>query len=259
MGLAGFDALNIAGEQTQDVAIAGFESIENVSVTGFTQIGTTAVAGFTQLGTVAMDGFDALNAMSTNYNTTILGINDDWAAELRQLLTNPLTNTTTTTTNTTTSANTCIGTGDDEENLKKLVIELKLEEQTVNPKLMGDDELYDEDLDAETVKALSHALELDYIEKWKVFAQMKLLERNFAVAEQARVALRDQLITANANVQILLRNYEEKKIGLDHEIKEKLKVKEELKTVRAELKSLKKVNANSTKNSAKNKPEPKDA
>ena len=105
MGLAGFDALNIAGEQTQDVAIAGFESIENVSVTGFTQIGTTAVAGFTQLGTVAMDGFDALNAMSTNYNTTILGINDDWAAELRQLLTNPLTNTTTTTTNTTTSAN----------------------------------------------------------------------------------------------------------------------------------------------------------
>ena len=103
MGLAGFDALNIAGGQTQDVAIAGFESIESVSVTGFTQIGTTAVAGFTQLGTVAMDGFDALNAMSTNYNTTILGINDDWAAELRQLLTNPLTNTTTTTT--TTSSN----------------------------------------------------------------------------------------------------------------------------------------------------------
>ena len=61
---------------------------------------------------------------------------------------------------------------------------------------------------------------------------MKLLERNFAVAEQARVALRDQLITANANVQILLRNYEEKKIGLDHEIKEnlwnqKMMVKEE--------------------------------
>ena len=137
--------------------------------------------------------------------------------------------------------------------------ELNLTKQTLNPKLMSDDELYDEDLDAETVKALSHALELDYIEKWKVFAQMKLLERNFAVAEQARVALRDQLITANANVQILLRNYEEKKVGLDHEIQEKLKVKEELKTVRAELKSLKKVNANSTKNSAKNKPEPKDA
>ena len=137
--------------------------------------------------------------------------------------------------------------------------ELNLTKQTLNPKLMSDDELYDEDLDAETVKALSHALELDYIEKWKVFAQMKLLERNFAVAEQARGALRDQLITANANVQILLRNYEEKKVGLDHEIQEKLKVKEELKTVRAELKSLKKVNANSTKNSAKNKPEPKDA
>ena len=54
--------------------------------------------------------------------------------------------------------------------------ELNLTKQTLNPKLMSDDELYDEDLDAETVKALSHALELDYIEKWKVFAQMKLLE-----------------------------------------------------------------------------------
>ena len=105
MGLAGFDALNIAGEQTQDVAIAGFESLEEVSVTGFTQIGTTAVAGFTQLGTVAMDGFDALNTMSTNYNTTILGINDDWAAELRILLANPLTNTTTTNTTTNNSSN----------------------------------------------------------------------------------------------------------------------------------------------------------
>ena len=49
--------------------------------------------------------------------------------------------------------------------------ELNLEEQKLNPLLMSDDELYDEDLDGETVKALSHALELDYIEKWKVFAQ----------------------------------------------------------------------------------------
>tara|TARA_B100000073_G_scaffold334309_1_gene326722 strand:- start:679 stop:1149 length:471 start_codon:yes stop_codon:yes gene_type:complete len=137
--------------------------------------------------------------------------------------------------------------------------ELNLEKQTLNPKLMLDDELYDEDLDAETVKALSHALELDYIEKWKVFAQMKLLEKNFAVAEAARVALRDQLIKANANVQILLKNYEEKKIGLDHEIKEKLKAKAELKSVRAELRALKKGNAFSNKNSAKNKPQPEDA
>ena len=137
--------------------------------------------------------------------------------------------------------------------------ELNLEKQTLNPKLMLDDELYDEDLDAETVKALSHALELDYIEKWKVFAQMKLLERNFAVAEAARVVLRDQLIKANANVQILLRNYEEKKIGLDHEINQKLKVQEELKTVRAELRSLKKTKGLSEAKSAKNKSEPKNA
>ena len=137
--------------------------------------------------------------------------------------------------------------------------ELGLEEQKLNPLLMSDDQLYDEDLDAETVKALSHALELDYIEKWKVFAQMKLLERNFAVAEQARVALRDQLVTANANVQILLRNYEEKKIGLDYELAEKLKAKEELKAVRAELRSLKKGGDSSSKNSGKNKPEPETA
>ena len=137
--------------------------------------------------------------------------------------------------------------------------ELNLEEQKLNPLLMSDDELYDVDLDGETVKALSHALELDYIEKWKVFAQMKLLERNFATAEQARLALRDQLVTANANVQVLLRNYEEKKIGLNYELKEKLKAKDEVKKLRAELRSLKKGSASSTKNSAKNKPEPDNA
>ena len=137
--------------------------------------------------------------------------------------------------------------------------ELNIEEQKLNPLLMSDDELYDEDLDGETVKALSHALELDYIEKWKVFAQMKLLERNFATAEQARLALRDQLVTANANVQVLLRNYEEKKIGLNYELKEKLKAKDEVKKLRAELRSLKKGSASSTKNSAKNKPEPDNA
>ena len=52
-----------------------------------------------------MDGFDALNTMSTNYNTTILGINDDWAAQLNDLINNPLTDITTTTTNTTTGTN----------------------------------------------------------------------------------------------------------------------------------------------------------
>jgi hypothetical protein len=73
-----------------------------------------------------------------------------------------------------------------EKVIDPLTDELGLEEQFVNPVIMDDKMLYDEDLDSETVKALSHALELDYIEKWKVFAQMKLLERNFAVAEQAR-------------------------------------------------------------------------
>ena len=89
--------------------------------------------------------------------------------------------------------------------MKDMPEELKevLKTQIVNPKLMDEfDNLYDEDIDAETVKALSHALELDYIEKWKVFAQMKLLEKNFAIAEQARVALREQLTTANANVSL---------------------------------------------------------
>jgi hypothetical protein len=121
-----------------------------------------------------------------------------------------------------------------EKVIDPLTDELGLEEQFVNPVIMDDKMLYDEDLDSETVKALSHALELDYIEKWKVFAQMKLLERNFAVAEQARIALRDQLIIANANVQILLRNYEEKKIGLDFELSAKLSALEELKELRAE-------------------------
>ena len=128
LGLGGFEALNNAGDQTLGVAIAGFDAIDNVATEGFTQIGTVATtgfdaienvstagftqlgavstAGFTQIGTVAMDGFDALNTMSTNYNTTILGINDDWAAQVNELITNPLTNTTTTTTTTNTNTTT---------------------------------------------------------------------------------------------------------------------------------------------------------
>ncbi len=116
LGLGGFEALNTAGAQTSEVAIAGFtelgsvattgfNAIEDVSTAGFTQLGTISLAGYTQIGTVAMDGFDAMNAMSTNYNTTILGINDDWAAQVEKLITNPLTTTTTTTTNTTTATN----------------------------------------------------------------------------------------------------------------------------------------------------------
>ena len=116
LGLGGFEALNNAGDQTLGVAVAGFDAIDNVATEGFTQIGSVATtgftqlgevstAGFTQIGTVAMDGFDALNTMSTNYNTTILGINDDWAAQLNDLINNPLTDITTTTTNTTTGTN----------------------------------------------------------------------------------------------------------------------------------------------------------
>ena len=84
--------------------------------------------------------------------------------------------------------------------------ELNLEEQKLNPLLMSDDELYDEDLDGETVKALSHALELDYIEKWKVFDQMKLVETKVSTAEKETLPLPEQIITGNDNVKVNRKN-----------------------------------------------------
>lgn len=108
-----------------------------------------------------------------------------------------------------------------------------------HPEIKDPTEVYDHDLDAETVNSLSLALSLDYVEKWKVHAQMKLFEKNFLLAEELRRTLAEAYESVKTNLQVTLKNYEEKKIALDFEIKEKEKLQATIKSLRAELKSLK--------------------
>ena len=118
-------------------------------------------------------------------------------------------------------------------------------------------QIYDHDLNAETVKSLEEALAIDYIEKWKVHAQMKLYERNFLKAEELRNNITQAWDTVNANLQITSRNLEEKKIALEFEIQEKEKLKATIKELRAELKTLKKAEEVPEQKSVKKSPRPK--
>ena len=68
---------------------------------------------------------------------------------------------------------------------------------------------------------------------------MKLFEKNFLLAEELRRTLAEAYESVKTNLQVTLKNYEEKKIALDFEIKEKEKLQATIKSLRAELKSLK--------------------
>ena len=68
---------------------------------------------------------------------------------------------------------------------------------------------------------------------------MKLFEKNFLLAEELRRTLAEAYESVKTNLQVTLKNYEEKKIALDFEIKEKEKLQATIKLLKAELKSLK--------------------
>jgi len=59
LGLAGFNALNIAGDQTVTLGVAGLDTADSIATTGMTTVGTVATAGFTQIGATAEDGINA--------------------------------------------------------------------------------------------------------------------------------------------------------------------------------------------------------
>jgi len=59
LGLAGFNALNTAGDQTVTLGVAGLDTADSIATTGMTTVGTVATAGFTQIGATAEDGIDA--------------------------------------------------------------------------------------------------------------------------------------------------------------------------------------------------------
>jgi hypothetical protein len=59
LGVAGFNALNTAGDQTVTTAVAGMVGMENVATTGFATVDSVATTGFTTVENVAGQGFDA--------------------------------------------------------------------------------------------------------------------------------------------------------------------------------------------------------
>lgn len=59
LGVAGFTALNTAGDQTVTTAVAGMVGMENVATTGFATVDSVATTGFTTVENVAGQGFDA--------------------------------------------------------------------------------------------------------------------------------------------------------------------------------------------------------
>lgn len=118
--------------------------------------------------------------------------------------------------------------------------ELQLLEDKAQKEFLKGQELFDTNVEEEEVKALSEALAIDYAEKWKVYARMKVAERNFSHSENLRAAITQKLIHANANLEVTLKSLEEKKIAVAYELKEKEKYRNMVKELRAEIKSLQK-------------------
>ena len=110
MGVAGFDALNNAGDQTVSVATTGFNTVDSVVTTGFNTVDSVATAGFNTVDSVAttgitgivdvsemgltnvynmgVHGMDALGDMSTTYQTTITTLDTNNATLLTTTQTN---------------------------------------------------------------------------------------------------------------------------------------------------------------------------
>ena len=69
---------------------------------------------------------------------------------------------------------------------------------------------------------------------------MKLAERNFQRSEMMRKSLIQKLIHTQANLDVTLTALEDKKIAVDFEIQDKMRLKEQIKSLRNEIKTLKK-------------------
>ena len=91
-------------------------------------------------------------------------------------------------------------------------------------------EEFETDDTEDIIEALSEALSIDYVEKWKVYARMKLAERNFERSEMMRKSLIQKLIHTQANLDVTFTALEDKKIAVDFEIKDKMRLKEQIKS-----------------------------
>ena len=84
LGVAGFTALNTAGDQTVSVAEAGLNTSETISLAGFSTVDSVATTGFTTVSDVAGMGFDATTVVSL---AGMSGIEDVATAGMTNLVT----------------------------------------------------------------------------------------------------------------------------------------------------------------------------
>ena len=117
---------------------------------------------------------------------------------------------------------------------------LEIISQKIEKAFLKDQEEFETDDTEDIIESLSEALSIDYVEKWKVYARMKLAQRNYEKSEMMRKSLIQKLIHVQGNLDVTLKALEDKKIALDFEIEDKMKLKEEIKSLKAELKSLQK-------------------
>ena len=117
---------------------------------------------------------------------------------------------------------------------------VKLIEEKIEKEFLKEQSQFETDDTQEQIDTLAEALSIDYVEKWKVYARMKVAERNFQKSEALRKSLIQKLIQTSANLDVTLKALNDKKIAVDFEINEKEKLKDEVKSLKAEIRSLKK-------------------
>ena len=118
--------------------------------------------------------------------------------------------------------------------------DVKLIEEIIEKEFLKEQSQFETDDTQEQIDTLAEALSIDYVEKWKVYARMKVAERNFQKSEALRKSLIQKLIQTSANLDVTLKALNDKKIAVDFEINEKEKLKDEVKSLKAEIRSLKK-------------------
>ena len=118
--------------------------------------------------------------------------------------------------------------------------DVKLIEEKIEKEFLKEQSQFETDDTQEQIDTLAEALSIDYVEKWKVYARMKVAERNFQKSEALRKSLIQKLIQTSANLDVTLKALNDKKIAVDFEINEKEKLKDEVKSLKAEIRSLKK-------------------
>lgn len=65
LGVAGFNALNTAGDQTVETAIAGMTGMENVATVGFETVDSVATTGFGTASTLGVAGMVGIESVAT--------------------------------------------------------------------------------------------------------------------------------------------------------------------------------------------------